>query len=663
MAKKLGALNGTKIGDQFDELEMAELSFGKRSSSAQEDKNDHVSGGPSDDVLRGGAKNDHLAGGPGNDALVGGDGNDKLAGDAGNDLLIGGAGNDGLTGGPGIDTFLFRPGFGKDTITDFSKNDILDLNGLGFANGAAAKAAMIQMGDDVVLRVGSDKLVLEDVTLAEINSAQIITSAQTTGPSSSQSPYILSLQPNVEVTSILTAGDNVGGYQMVGVPDGLGAFDNKNGTFTVLMNQELTPAQGVARAHGGTGAFVSEWVIDKTTLQVLSGHDLMHDVWLYDTASQTYIDHTAAGTGIHAPVSFSRFCSADLPDTNAFYNPATGLGLNPADGRLFLDGEESNAEGRPMAHIVGGAQDGNSYELAWLGNMAYENLLMNAHTGNKTVVGMLNDTAATSNSGGASTFSGNDRGEVYFYYGDKTSTGLAVDKAGLTGGGLFGISVTGFEFETDNTTKSSVDGHHFDLVAVGNAGSSDVHLLTGAQIETNSQTAHVTGFERPEDGAWDTQNPNRFYFVTTASNTGHSKLWALDFVNAANQSQGGTIRLLVDGTEGDDHQMWDNITVSADGKVTLLEDPGNNARDAAVWQYDPSNSQLTKIAQHDPSRFVTGGANFITQDEESSGVIDVSSILGNAGEHVFLLDTQAHNTIPGAVAEGGQLQLIHQYLV
>jgi hypothetical protein len=224
---------------------------------------------------------------------------------------------------------------------------------------------------------------------------------------------------------------------------------------------------------------VSEWVIDKTTLQVLSGHDLMHDVWLYDTATQTYVDHNNG----NAPVSFSRFCSADLPDISAFYNADTGLGLNPADGRLFLDGEESNAEGKPMAHIVGGAQDGNSYELAWLGNMAYENLLANGHTGNKTVVGMLNDTAATGNSGGNSTFTGNDRGEIYFYYGDKTSTGLAVDKAGLTNGGLFGISVRGMEFETDNTTKAMVDGHHFDLVGVGSGP-------TGADVHTTDRSSN-----------------------------------------------------------------------------------------------------------------------------------------------------------------------------
>src|SRR5262249_57556688 len=99
------------------------------------------------------------------------------------------------------------------------------------------------------------------------------------------------------------------------------------------------------------------------------------------SGERPYVDHTAAlGKG----VSSSRFCSADLADANAFNNPATGLGFNPADGRLFLDGEENNAEGRAMAHIVGGAQDGNSYELAWLGNMAYENQLANPFTGDQT---------------------------------------------------------------------------------------------------------------------------------------------------------------------------------------------------------------------------------------------------------------------------------------
>jgi hypothetical protein len=65
----------------------------------------------------------------------------------------------------------------------------------------------------------------------------------TTGPSSSASPYIVPIVLGVKTTSILTVGDTVNlkpdgvtPYRMVGIPDGLGAFDNGNGTFTLLMN-------------------------------------------------------------------------------------------------------------------------------------------------------------------------------------------------------------------------------------------------------------------------------------------------------------------------------------------------------------------------------------------------------------------------------------------
>ncbi len=145
-------------------------------------------------------------------------------------------------------------------------------------------------------------------------------------------------------------------------------------------------------------------------------------------------------------------------------------------------------------------------------------------------------------------------------------------------------------------------------------------------------------------------------------------MWELDFTDAKNPTLGGTAKMLLDGTEG--QLMFDNITVSQDGKITLCEDPGNADRVAKVWQYDPANASLTEIAHHDPARFdpnLNGpgmtGPNFITKDEESSGVIDVSKILGNAGEHAFLIDTQSHKEVGGALVEGGQLMVMHQYLV
>jgi len=36
---------------------------------------------------------------------------------------------------------------------------------------------------------------------------------------------------------------------MVGIPDGLGAYDNRDGSFTLLMNHELGSDKGVVRAR------------------------------------------------------------------------------------------------------------------------------------------------------------------------------------------------------------------------------------------------------------------------------------------------------------------------------------------------------------------------------------------------------------------------------
>jgi hypothetical protein len=379
--------------------------------------------------------------------------------------------------------------------------------------------------------------VIEDAKLSDLHAEQFIISSQITDPSSSQSPYLVSTDSRVTIESVLTAGDVIGGYKMAGIPDGLGAYDNGDGTFTVLMNHEIASGLGAVRAHGANGALISQWVIDETTLQVKSGHDLIQHVFV--AADGFTVDHSAAnGNGI----SFSRFCSADLADASAFYNAATGLGFN--GGRLYLNGEESGVEGRPMAHIASGAQAGNSYELAALGNMAYENLVANAHTSDKTVVGMMDD---------------GQNGQVYFYVGDKKATGSAVDMAGLTGGHLFGLKVDDFAGTSNNAPNSTTplgadDASHFSLVDLG-----DVSGMTGAQIDAASEAAGVATFLRPEDGAWDTINPNRFYFVTTNAFNAPSQLWAVDFIDAANPAAGGTIKLLLNGSEG--QQMFDNITV------------------------------------------------------------------------------------------------------
>jgi uncharacterized protein DUF839 len=443
------------------------------------------------------------------------------------------------------------------------------------------------------------------------------------GPSSSEEPYLVRTMKGVTTTAILSAGDSVNDkpdgtpYRMVGIPDGLGAFDNDDGTFTVLMNHELGNTQGIVRAHGGKGAFVSRWIIDKETLEVLHGEDLIEEVGLWNGSAWVYVTNFAA----------NRFCSADLPPVSAFYNADTGRGYN---GRLFMNGEESGAEGGGFAHSM----DGTSWRLPWLGKFSWENSLAHPATGDTTVV------VGTDDSG---------EGQIYVYVGTKRSTGATpVELAGLMHGTLYGVKVTGFPFEIAATGIPS--GTAFTGFSLGN-----VSTLTGAQIQSNSRAAGVTEFNRPEDGAWDPENPSDFYFVTTASFTGNCRLWRLRFNDPADPAAGGTIDQLLTGTEG--HHMLDNLTISHRGQIFMQEDPGGNDHIAKIWRYDIDGDQLVEVAKHDPERFTPGEPGFLTNDEESSGIIDVSDILG---EGKFLLDVQAHYGFGDTeIVQGGQLLLMH----
>jgi hypothetical protein len=194
------------------------------------------------------------------------------------------------------------------------------------------------------------------------------------GPSSSQSPYVIRSISGVVTKSILTVGDSVNNkpdgtpYRLVGIPDGLGAFDNGDETFTLLVNHEL-PGTGIVRAHGSKGAFVSKWIIRKEDLTVLNGQDLIQTVQLWDPTA-----NGGAGGYISGTTIFNRFCSADLPALSAFYDTASGLGYS---GHIYMNGEEINTVGRNFAHLM----DGTSYELPSLGKFAHENSVANPATG------------------------------------------------------------------------------------------------------------------------------------------------------------------------------------------------------------------------------------------------------------------------------------------
>ena len=493
--------------------------------------------------------------------------------------------------------------------------------------------------------------------------------AQSIGPSTASTPYVLPTLPGYETISVLTtdntgaAADDVvpkvggGNYGMDGIPDGLGAFDNGDGTFTVLMNHELGNTTGVVRDHGAKGAYVSKFVINKSTLTVVSGEDLMKGIYRWNTATQ-------ASDATPNPFAFARFCSADLPAVTAFYNAASGLGTQE---RIFMHGEENGASGFwQQATVVTGADAGKSYTLgkfnlttnnnsaALTGVGSWENALANPFPQDLTVVIGNND-------GGTGIMTNS----LAIYVGTKQATGTEVEKAGLMNGTLMFVNVTGNVAEIVNSTTRATS-------------------ITSGTAFTLSATASTT-FSRPEDGAWNPANPNQYYFVTTdrldqvsdglGAQIGVTRLWRLNFSSIANPSAGGTIDLVIDGrtVAGEKVNMFDNITVNATtGHILLQEDVGGAAHNGKVWDYDPATNTLFKVAKHDGARFgdvgVAATAPF-NNDEETSGIIDISSIMsasvlskGNPREAWYLSVDQAHYTsgITTSQVEGGQLFTLHE---
>lgn len=432
--------------------------------------------------------------------------------------------------------------------------------------------------------------------------------------------YIQPVVAGWEARPIITVGEHAAnGYRMVGVPDGLGAFDNRDGTMTVLMNHEIPSTLGVVRGHGGKGAFVSRWVVRLADLAVLKGEDMVRHVQLWDSAHGDYREGQS--------VIFGRFCSADLAPVSAFMDD-DGNGF---DGRILLNGEEEkDTGGRALAHVANGKQEGTSYELPHFGRVAWENLLALPQSGKRTVVIGMDDYPG---------------GHVYVYVGEKRRVGNPVEKAGLVGGELYAVRF---------------NGGRFSLLPLG-----DVVGLDSKALRARARQLGATPLLRPEDGAWDKLDRNVFWFATTDKIDGQSQLFRMIFDDARMPENGGQVSVALTANDIGG-QMFDNITADGAGRVLVNEDPGADKFSSGIWLYDPhQQKKATRIFDANPDLFVNRESlKFMTFDEEQSGIVEVTDVVKSAAwfdvaKRYYLGVSQAHQQHPEqALVEYGQLYLI-----
>ena len=184
-----------------------------------------------------------------------------------------------------------------------------------------------------------------------------------------------------------------------------------------------------------------------------------------------------------------------------------------------------------------------------------------------------------------------------------------------------------------------------------------------------------TEFARIEDGEFNPANPNEYFFITTQSDsdgtgvTGVKEaaagsnpsrdggaLWKLTFDDVANPTSGATLELVLNGTEAPTFPTVstiklnkpDNLTFSADGTVVFIqEDPGGNNHVARLLALELSSKKLANVAEFDNNMFGYAGdsANndqYVTNDEESSGIFDLTSLLAAGSDPTFMFNAQIH---------------------
>jgi hypothetical protein len=488
-------------------------------------------------------------------------------------------------------------------------------------------------------------LVLAGVTPASADKPGI---EEPLGPSTSTPPYVVPVAPGVRTSSLLTVGDSIGGYRMVGVPDGLGAYRVDGARLTLLMNHELNDQTGIVRRHGQIGAFVSEWSIDRKSFEVTAGRDLINpgvQYWDYGAGAYSLAPSGSFGA------AFDRFCSNTLTDAGQLFNETTGRGY---EGRLFFPGEENGNIGRGFALTT----DGTIAQLPRLGLFSYENTLP-AHNRTDTTLVVGNEDE--------------EFGQLWIYAGTKQSAGSPFDRAGLTNGSPSVAAVAGVTSDAEfRAAYPKGTPARFTLNAID--------WTNGDGVTQNAEArAKGLSLNRIEDGHWDPANPNDLYFVTTEGGNGAPPatgrfgrdgggLWRLSFDDIERPELGGTLTLLLDGSEPPLLNKPDNIAIDRRGNLLIQEDPGNNVGLARIVAYRIADGARGVLAQFDPALFGWRGGRLpngnpvlepgqLTFDEESSGIIDAHDVIG---PRWFLFDAQVHRNLPDReLFQAGQLLALH----
>ncbi len=472
-------------------------------------------------------------------------------------------------------------------------------------------------------------------------------------PGTDQLPYAIPTKPRVELQQLLSVGETVtrtststpDGYRLTGIPDGMGIYGDEQGQIHLFMNHEFGDGRNgiiytapVVGEAGIKGAYVSEFILDPTNGNVVSGDLAFTQAKQWDPDTQTFIDRTAQWRDLNTNTwKFAKFCSGFLG------GPESGL----LDRIYFTGEEDGNLD--PTFDGLGGqtvvVADGVAYALPQMGHFQRENgVVLPTADASKTYV-LLPEDRGTLDS------------QLYLWAGTKMPDDPnPIVRNGLTSGDLYVFRALDPDMEGEGQFgigDGTLKGEWVQIpraIAEGNE----------AGLESYVQSIEAFDFVRVEDAATSRTEAGVVYFTTTGNGTAATspnvfgRTYELRMNDPVDPLAGAGLTTLIQAeTIYEPVINPDNIAIDLQGNLMIQENINRESRgqgpfttgEGRIWSYNVTTGEITGLAQlsqlpaepiwptTDPKNPSLGGT------WESSGIIDVSDFYGHGS---WLFDVQAN---------------------